>query len=306
MKEISVVAPIYDESPLISEFVKQVSEVLDSINIDNQIILVDDGSRDNSWQIIKEEATKNSKVKAIKLSRNFGHHHAITAGIHKSKSKWTVVMDSDLQDRPEVIKDLYRKAIGGYEVVFVSRRNRPETVWYMLIQKLFYLLLNIISGLKFNSKQANFSIINFKVVEAFKVFNEYSRFYGSTIKWLGFETTEIEADHGTRLGGKPSYTFRKRVKLGFDIILAYSDRPLRFVIILCIIISFLIFLLGSFFIGGIYNGSMDRDTLKIVAPVFVVTSATLLSAIGVFGVYLLSIFREVKKRPLYIISEEIN
>jgi dolichol-phosphate mannosyltransferase len=306
MNEICVIAPIYNESPLISEFVTQVSEVLDSINIDNQIILIDDGSKDNSWEIIKQETRKNSKVKAIRLSRNFGHHHAITAGIHKSNSKWTVVMDTDLQDRPVVIKELYCKAIEGFEVVFVSRKNRPEAMWYLFIQKLFYKAMNIMSGLKFNSKQANFSIINFKVVEAFRLFNEYSRFYGSTIKWLGFKTAEIEADHGLRFKGKPSYTFKKRLKLGFDIILAYSDRPLKFVVTLCLTTSFLILILGGMYLSGIYSELISRNILKLAVTISVATTATILLTIGVFGNYLISIFREVKKRPLYVISEEVN
>jgi dolichol-phosphate mannosyltransferase len=147
MKEICVVAPIYNEAPLISEFVKQVSEVLISINDNHQVILVDDGSTDNSWEVMREEASRSEKIKAIKLSRNFGHHYAITAGIHNSNSKWTVVMDSDLQDRPVVIKDLYEKAVEGYEVVFVSRSNRPESFWYIAAQRLFYKLLNVTSGL---------------------------------------------------------------------------------------------------------------------------------------------------------------
>jgi glycosyltransferase involved in cell wall biosynthesis len=306
MKEICVVAPIYNEAPSIREFVKQVSDVLVSINDNYQIILVDDGSKDNSWEIIKDESMRNHKIKAIKLSRNFGHHYAITAGIHKSNSKWTVVMDSDLQDRPVVIKDLYRKAVEGYDVVFVSRSNRPESFWYIAAQKLFYKLLNATSGLKFNSKQANFSIINSKVVEAFKGFNEFSRFYGSTIRWLGFESANIIADHGVRFKGKPTYTLRKRFKLAFDIVLAFSDRPLKLAILLSLVTSFSVLALGLFFSAGVLLSSPD-SIVRGLLPFLIMGLAVLCFMLfTVFGMYLLSIFHEVKKRPLFVISDEIN
>ena len=303
MKEICVVAPIYNEAPLISEFVKQVSEVLVSINDNYQIILVDDGSKDNSWEVMKEESLRNNKIKAIKLSRNFGHHHAITAGIHKSTSRWTVVMDSDLQDRPVVIRDLHKKASEGYDVVFVSRSNRPEPFWYIALQKLFYKILNATSGLKFNSKQANFSIINIKVVEAFKSFSESSRFYGSTIRWLGFNVAEIEAEHGKRFNGKPSYTLRTRLRLASDIILAFSDRPLKF----AISTSFISVLIVILLVGLYSTQYIIRNLLSLHSSLIImILGGTILSIAGTFGIYLLSIFKEVKKRPLFIISEEIN
>lgn len=299
MKEISVVAPVFNEESLIAEFISQVLRVLDSIHYDYELILIDDGSSDNSWQVIKIEAQKNEKVKAIKLSRNFGHHYAITAGINKSVSRWTVVMDSDLQDRPDVITDLYKKANEGFDVVFVTRKNRPEALWYLAVQKIFYKILNITSGLKFNSSQANFSIINFKVVQAFKIFNEYSRFYGSTIKWLGFETTEIEADHGVRFSGKPSYTIKSRIKLASDISLAFSDRPLKFAIMESFVaVLFLIFY-------GILD-QIHHFTTNNFRVFVIVIAGLIFNIVGIFGVYLLSIFKEVKNRPLYIISEQIN
>ena len=306
MKEISVIAPIFNEETIISEFVAQVSIVLETISSNYEIILVDDGSNDKSWEVIKDKAEKNQNIKAIKLSRNFGHHYAITAGIHQSNSKWTVVMDTDLQDRPEVIKDLYKKANEGYEVVFVSRKNRPEAFWYLFLQKIFYSILNFTSGLKFNSNQANFSIIHFKVVEAFKNFNEKSRFYGSTIKWLGFKTTDIEADHGSRFDGKPSYTLKKRLKLASEIILAFSDRPLKFAIFLSILWTAICILFGGLFLIASLTNNESVNILLAYRIFTISAEGIILSSIGIFGVYLMSIFQEVKKRPLYIISQVIN
>jgi dolichol-phosphate mannosyltransferase len=305
MQEISVVAPIYNEEQTISEFVKQVTNTLNQISIDYEIILVDDGSDDNSWEKIKTEVISNSNIRGIKLSRNFGHHYAISAGLHKANARWIVVMDSDLQDRPDVIKDLYSKAKEGYEVVFVSRINRPESFGYLFLQKMFYKLLNLFSGLKFNSKQANFSIIGHKVVEAFRQFPENARFYGSTIKWLGFKTTQINAPHGTRFSGKPSYTFKKRVKLALDIILSFSDRPLKFAIYFGTFMASIAIIISVWIVWGALNGEfVVLGWASLMASIFFV-GGSILIVLGILGIYLGRVFNEVKNRPLYVISDEI-
>ena len=305
MQEISVVAPIYNEEQTISEFVKQVTNTLNQISIDYEIILVDDGSDDNSWEKIKTEVISNSNIRGIKLSRNFGHHYAISAGLDKANARWIVVMDSDLQDRPDVIKDLYSKAKEGYEVVFVSRINRPESFGYLFLQKMFYKLLNLFSGLKFNSKQANFSIIGHKVVDAFRQFPENARFYGSTIKWLGFKTTQINAPHGTRFSGKPSYTFKKRVKLALDIILSFSDRPLKFAIYFGTFMASIAIIMSVWIVWGALNGEfVVLGWASLMASIFFV-GGSILIVLGILGIYLGRVFNEVKNRPLYVISDEI-
>ena len=305
MQEISVVAPIYNEEQTISEFVKQVTNTLNRISIDYEIILVDDGSNDNSWEKIKTEVISNSNIRGIKLSRNFGHHYAISAGLDKANARWIVVMDSDLQDRPDVIKDLYSKAKEGYEVVFVSRINRPESFGYLFLQKMFYKLLNLFSGLKFNSKQANFSIIGHKVVDAFRQFPENARFYGSTIKWLGFKTTQINAPHGTRFSGKPSYTFKKRVKLALDIILSFSDRPLKFAIYFGTFMASIAIIISVWIVWGALNGEfVVLGWASLMASIFFV-GGSILIVLGILGIYLGRVFNEVKNRPLYVISDEI-
>ena len=222
MTHLSVVIPVYNESSLINELVKRVKSNLKLITEDYEIIIVDDGSRDNTWNSIENEAKSENRIKGIKFSRNFGHHYAITAGLHNSSGEWVVVMDGDLQDRPEVIPDLYKKAQEGFDVVFVSRQNRPEKSYYLIAQKIFYWILKSLSGIDFDSRQANFSVINKKVVHAFKNFPENARFYGSTIKWLGFKRSFIFAEHGVRFSGNPSYTLRKRINLASEIIFSFS------------------------------------------------------------------------------------
>ena len=306
MKELCVVAPIYNEELIVSEFLKQVTFTLENLSSDYEIIIVDDGSKDKTWELIEEAAALNFKIKAIKLSRNFGHHYAITAGLHAADSVWTIVMDSDLQDRPEVIEELYKKANEGYDVVFVSRNNRPEAKTYLLIQSFYYFVLNILTGLNLNSKQANFSIISDKVVQAFKSFPENSRFYGSTVSWLGFNSTYIEADHGKRFKGKPSYTLQKRIKLAIDIILTFSERPLRFAIGFGLLMAFFATgLIGWIFWGALNSNFQVMGWPSLMAAIFFV-GGSILIVLGIIGIYLGQVYTEVKNRPLYVVSRKIN
>ena len=306
MTHLSVVVPVFNESSLIGELVKRVINNVKLITEDFEIIIVDDGSQDKTWGLIEAEAKKETRIKGIKLSRNFGHHYAITAGLHNSNGEWVVVMDGDLQDRPEVIPELYKKAQEGFDVVFVSRQNRPEKLYYQIAQKFFYWILKTLSGINFDSSQANFSIISRKVVEAFKIFPENARFYGSTIKWLGFNRSFIYADHGVRHSGKPSYTLRKRIKLASDIILSFSERPLKFAIGFGIIIS-TFSIVGAFWIiyGAIQWGYSVIGWSSLIFSIFFL-GGSILVVLGIIGIYLGRVFQESKKRPLYIISRTIN
>ncbi len=306
MVYLSIVIPIYNEELIVKELVNRLNNELIKINSNYEIIFVDDGSTDQSWKRVLESNIENAKVKGLKLSRNFGHHYAITAGLNKSKGDWVVVMDGDLQDRPEVISKLHLKALEGFDVVFVSRANRPEGFFYKILQRIFYILLNFLSGQKFDSTQANFSIINRRVVEAFKDFPEQARFYSSTIKWLGFTRASIEADHGRRLEGKPSYTFKKRVKLATDIIIAYSDRPLKFAIGLGLILSAFSLILSAWVIIGYFNwGFTVIGWPSLIASILFIGGINMI-ILGIMGAYISRIFQEVKRRPLYIIKDELK
>jgi glycosyltransferase involved in cell wall biosynthesis len=303
---LSVVIPVYNESSLINELIRRVKTNIKLITEDYEIIIVDDGSQDNTWNSIEEEAKSESRIKGVKFSRNFGHHYAITAGLHNSNGDWVVVMDGDLQDRPEVIPDLYKKAQEGFDVVFVSRKNRPEKLYYRIAQKFFYLILRTLSGIDFDSRQANFSIINKKVVGAFKNFPENARFYGSTIMWLGFKRTLIYADHGVRFSGKPSYTFRKRLKLAIDILISFSERPLKVAIGIGVILSTLSTLIAiRIAFGALQHGYSVSGWASLIVSVFFL-GGSILTALGIVGIYLGRVFNEVKKRPLYIVEEFLN
>jgi dolichol-phosphate mannosyltransferase len=306
MTHLSVVIPVYNESSLIDELVKRVKTNIQLITEDFEIIIVDDGSQDKTWNSIEKEAKSEKRIKGIKFSRNFGHHYAITAGLHNSDGEWVVVMDGDLQDRPEVISDLYKKAQEGFDVVFVSRQNRPERLYYRMAQKIFYWILRSLSGLDFDSRQANFSIINKKVVEAFKKFPENARFYGSTIKWLGFKRSFILANHGIRHSGKPSYTISKRFKLASDIILSFSERPLKLAIGFGLLMSSISILLAFWIFYGTFKWGFSVTGWSSVIVSILFSSGIILTVLGLIGIYLGRTFQEVKRRPLFIISESFN
>lgn len=305
MNYLSIVAPIYNEQGTISEYVKRVEKNLLQIS-SYKIMLIDDGSTDDSWRVIEEICNSNKNVVGIKLSRNFGQHYAITAGLYHTNSEWVVVMDTDLQDRPEVIPDLINKTKEGYDVVFVRRLARPESFIYLVLQKFFYIVLSSLSGLKLDSTQANFSIINRKVVEAFKKFPEQSRFYGSTIFWLGFKRTSINANHGKRYHGSSSYNIKKRFKLASEIILAFSDRPLKLAIYLGFIFSafslmFLLFITSR----ALFNEFEVLGWASLIASLYLI-GGIILMFLGIIGIYIAKIFSEAKSRPLFVVDKILN
>ena len=304
MTHLSVVIPVYNESSLINELVKRVKTNIRLITEDFEIIVVDDGSQDDTWSSIENEAKSENRIKGLKFSRNFGHHYAITAGLHNSYGDWVVVMDGDLQDRPEVIPELYNKAQQGFDVVFVSRQNRPEKLYYRIAQKIFYWILRNLSGIDFDSRQANFSIISKKVVEAFKSFPERSRFYVSTIKWLGFKNSFILADHGVRHSGRPSYTLKKRLKLAADVILSFSERPLRWSIALGLLMSALSILVVLWIIyRSLSTGFTSLGWASLISTI-IFSTGIILVVNGVSSIYIGEIYKETKKRPLYIIEKQ--
>lgn len=304
--EISVVIPLLNEDSLIEELSSRVIQNLESITNNYEVVFVDDGSTDDTWLKIKKLSILNNKVKGIKFIRNFGHHFAITAGLSEATGNYVIVMDGDLQDRPEVFPQLYDEIKKGFDVVFVARTNRTGNKLYLFFQRVFYWLIRILSGLNFDSRQANFSIISKEVVEAYKNFSEKTRFYVSTLKWLGFKESTIEAAHGSRKSGKPSYTFKKRFELAIDTIISFSERPLRAAIIMGTIITFSSLLISIF----IFFKAINKEFTVLGWPSLMLSiyfmSGVVLIVLGVIGVYVGKIYVEVKNRPIYIIKEKMN
>jgi glycosyltransferase involved in cell wall biosynthesis len=303
---ISVVIPIYRNEPFIDELYSRLTANLSTITGDFEIIFVNDGSPDNSWERIAGNAKKDPRVKGIRFSRNFGQHIAITAGVAQSSGDWVVVMDGDLQDRPEEIINLYRKASEGYDVVFARRQVRKDTFFRNICSRMFYKFFDLLAGSKTDATVANFGIYSRKVIDSFNKIQEHSRLFPLFIRWLGFNTAYIDVEHAERSTGKSAYTFRKKLDLALDTIVSMSNKPLKISIKLGLLISFLSFLYGIFTIMKylLWGVPVMGWTSLMVSLYFI--GGLLLSILGVLGIYIGKIFDEVKNRPLYIIAEKVG
>ena len=303
---ISIVSPVYRAEKIVDKLVERISEEVSKITENFEIILVEDGSPDNSWEAIERNCQKDERVKGVKLSRNFEQHYAITAGLDNCKGEWVVVMDCDLQDRPEEIVNLYTKALEGYEVVLASRHERQDTFLKKLFSKLFYKVFSYLTAVKYDATVANFGIYNRKVIDAVCSMRENIRVFPIMVSWVGFATAKINVEHASREEGNSSYNFSRLINLALDIILAYSDKPIRLAIKIGFIISLLSFLFAAFILIRYFMGEiivLGYASLIISIWFF---SGLIIAILGIIGLYLGKTFEGVKKRPIYIISKNVN
>jgi polyisoprenyl-phosphate glycosyltransferase len=209
MPHLSIVSPVYRAEKILPVLVQRITDAVKLITNDFEIILVDDFSPDNSWAVIEELAKENTTIKAIKLSRNFGQHYAITAGLDHAKGEWIVVMDCDLQDRPEEIPLLYKKAQEGFDIVLARRSVRKDKLIKRLFSKYFYKALSYLTGSEQDESVANFGIYHQKVIDAIRQMRESIRYFPTMVQWVGFRAMKIEVQHDERYEGETSYNFRK-------------------------------------------------------------------------------------------------
>lgn len=304
--EISVIIPVYKNERFIDELVSRLKVTLATIVDTFEIILVSDGSPDNSWAVIKKNAVNDARVIGIRFTRNFGQHTAITAGADYCSGHWLVVMDGDLQDRPEEIIKLYQKAREGYDVVFARRQVRKDNFLKKIMSKLFYKILDRLVDGQTDPTVANFGIYSRKVIDYFKKMRERSRLFPLFICWLGFKTAYVVVEHGERTYGKSAYTFSRKINLALDTIISMSNKPLKISIRFGFLISFVSFLFGLWLIIRylVWDIPVMGWTSMMVSLYFF--GGLLLSMIGVVGVYIGKVFDEVKNRPLYVIDEVIK
>ncbi len=306
MNQISVVVPCYKCSGTIKELVERLNKSVSKISSSCEIILVNDGSPENDWECINELVNSAQNVIGLNLSRNFGQHTAITAGVDYCSGHWVVVMDGDLQDRPEEIPKLYQKAGEGFDVVFARRKVRKDSFFKRMLSKMFYMIFSIFVDEKADPAVANFGIYSRRVVDSFKKMTEHTRLFPFFVRWLGFQTAYIDVEHDGRRSGKSSYSFLKRLNLAVDAIVVMSNKPLKISIGLGLIISLLsfifsVYLIVRYFILGI---PVMGWTSMVVSLFFI--GGLLLSITGVLGLYIGKIFDEVKNRPLYIVADTVS
>ncbi|MEL6135280.1 MAG: glycosyltransferase family 2 protein, partial [Bacteroidota bacterium] len=203
---ISIVSPVYRGEKMVDALVERIRSSVFSFTSNFEIILVEDGGPDDSWAKIEENCAKYSEVIGVKLSRNFGQHYAITAGLSQAKGEWVIVMDCDLQDKPEEIPRLYQKAQEGYELVYARRVVRQDSYFKRMGSKLFYQVLGYLTDTKQDSTIANFGIYHQKVVQAILSMKDHIRYFPTMSQWVGFDRAYLDVQHQERDEGKSSYT----------------------------------------------------------------------------------------------------
>lgn len=303
--EITVVSPVYRSETLVKSLVERVEQTLKNITNDYEIILVDDSSPDNSWREIEKIALVNQIVKGIQLSRNFGQHYAISAGLDHAKGEWVVVMDCDLQDIPEEIPKLYKKAKEGFDIVLARRINRQDSYFQKLFSFIFYKILGYLTGATQDQTIANFGIYSQKVIKSICSMKENVRYFPAMVKWVGFDVTAIDVNHSER-DGETSYNLKKRIHLALDVILSYSNKPIRLLVKLGVIISLISFFISLYYFIYWLNWPVKSIgyTSLIISIWFL--SGIIISTLGIIGLYVGKTFEDVKNRPLYIVKQIIN
>ena len=301
--EVSVVIPVFRNEDTLPALHERLAAALEQVG-EFELILVEDCGGDRSWEIICELSEKDPRVKGLQFSRNFGQHFGITAGLDHSIGNWTVVMDADLQDRPEEIPRLYEKAQEGYDVVLARRANRQDRPLKKLMSRIFYKAFSYLADIEYDSSVGNFRIISRKVATSFQGMREQLRFFGALVDWMGFETAKVDVTHEGRASGKSSYTLRMLWTLAWNTIIAYSDKPLRFSVRLGFIMAFAALVYGTyiFFRALLVGGPVAGWSSLMVSLYFI--GGVIIANLGIIGIYIGKIYDETKQRPLYIVSRK--
>ncbi len=304
MPHLSIVSPVYNAEKIIPLLVERIESSVKKITTDYEIILVDDCGPDNSWEVIENLAKTNPKIIGIKLSRNFGQHYAITAGLDVANGDWVVVMDCDLQDQPQEIEKLYKKAQEGFDIVLARRFDRKDHFFKKLFSKIFYRTLGYLTGSEQDETIANFGIYSRNAVNAVVSMRESIRYFPTMVKWVGFKSTKVNVEHDERNEGESSYNLKRLINLALDIILAYSDKPIRLLIKTGLFISGISVLVALiYFIKWLNGDVLVLGYTSLIISLWLL-SGIILSTLGIIGLYVGKTFEGVKNRPIYIIDKK--
>jgi glycosyltransferase involved in cell wall biosynthesis len=303
---ISVVSPVYRAEDIVDEFVRQVTAALERITPDFEIVLVEDGSGDGTWPGIAAACAADPRVKGIKLSRNFGQHYAITAGLDHARGAHVVVMDCDLQDDPVFIADLYAKAGEGYDIVLTAQGERAQGLFKRVSARLFARsIVWMHGGDRHDWLVGGYSMLSRHAVDSLLRMRDVHRHYLSLIRWMGLPTAYLPVVHRPRHSGKSSYTFPRLVRHAIDGWVSHSNRLLYLSVtlgfsFLLVAIALVIAILILYFVHGFAPGWPS-----LVVLILTCTGVLLMSA-GVLGIYVGKIFDQVRARPLYVIERTLN
>lgn len=304
--ELTVVLPTYNEQENIPELYRRLTQTLKFLSGNYELIFINDGSTDGSIDLLSKLRESDKKVKIINFSRNFGHQAAVSAGIDYSRGKAVVLMDTDLQDPPEILPDILKEWENGAEVVYAVRKERKERAIKKAAYFSFYRLLQLISNIDIPLDSGDFCLLDKQVVDQIKAMPERNRFIRGLRSWVGFKQVAFPYERDARFAGEVKYTFRKLVKLGLDGILSFSSFPLRLATFFGLLTSaigllYLLFIVGFYFFGG----RSPQGWTSIIA-VFLLISGIQMIVLGMIGEYIARIYDETKQRPNYIVREFLD
>jgi glycosyltransferase involved in cell wall biosynthesis len=300
---LSVVSTIYRSENSIGALAESIVTACDKLNITYEIILVDDGSLDNSWYKIEELTESIPNLKGVKLSKNFGQHYAISCGIEQAKGEWIVVMDGDLQDNPKEIERFLEKTREGFKIVTANRIGRKDTFLKRVYSIVFWKSLSYLTGKPLHHSISNFGIYHKNVIESVIRMRDYIRFFPTMINWVGYKKTSINVEHNARYEGNSTYSLNKMIRLAMDVIIVNSEKPLKLVIKTGFFISFISFIIGAaYFYRYITNEIQVPGYASIIISIWFL-GGLIIFILGILGMYLSKTFDSVKNRPYYIIEK---
>ena len=305
---ISVVVPIFNEQENLPELRRRMTLALDSTGDAWELILVNDGSRDDSAMLMRKFNAEDGRIRSVMLSRNFGHQPAVTAGVHHARGDCVVLIDGDLQDPPEVIPEMVSKWKEGNKVVLAERRSRSDLHGLRgLGFRLFYPLLKRVADLPHGPDAGIFGLMDRVLVDHFNKLPERNRFIPGLRSWLGFSSATVIYDRKDRAAGKPKQTLRRLIKYALDGMISFSYKPLRWVTYFGFFVSFVAFLLIPTYIilALISPNQIGRGFFTILLTVLFLGGVQLIS-VGILGEYIGRIYEEIKQRPLYVVAETVG
>jgi dolichol-phosphate mannosyltransferase len=303
----SIVGPVYNEEALLEEFCQRMIEVLEALGEPFELVLVNDGSRDRSPEILRRMHALDARVKVLNFSRNFGMQAALTAGLDYAAGQAIIVMDTDLQDPPEVVPQLIERWRSGYQLVYAQRAERAGESWFKkFTASAFYRLITRITSVEIPVDTGEFRLMDRQVVDAIKSMREYNRFMRGLSVWVGYKQTGIVYERDARKAGETKFTIRKMVRLALDGITTFSYLPLQLATYLGFFVAVfsMIFLVAVLFLRIFMPDFFYGQATTLVSVLFI--GSVQLIFLGIIGEYLGRIYDEVKRRPLYIVAEKLG
>lgn len=304
--DVSIVSPVYGCAICLEDLVDRIDAALQPSSKSFEIIFVDDSSPDGAWARIRELAQQRPSVRGVRLSRNFGQHAAIAAGLLEVNGDNVVVMDCDLQDRPEEIPKLLSALSGGADVALAQRVERKDGTLKRFFSWAFYRVLGWLTGAVYDHTTANFGAYSRRVIDTINAMPEHDRFFPMLVQWTGFAAVRVAVTHDSRGHGESGYNFRRLLKLGLNIALSYSDKPLMLVVTLALCSALLAICVAGYSIVCYLEGKTQiAGFTSIVASVWLIGSA-MLGSIGVVGLYVGRLFNNAKGRPHFVIADRVG